>query len=566
MNLSETFCTNVDQQLTRWLGAIPVLMPILKRLNVVSIINRYVKTEADVDNGTVALILALNRLLVPKPLYKVADWMATTVLEETLSIPAEKLHDRRIGDLLDLIYPHIDEIWQEIVIGAITEFGISIDFIHYDITSIYFEGEYQYADKIEYGYSRDKRPDCKQVNLQLNVTSDDAIPLAYKVISGSTADKTTSLENMRALAGLLRTPTDKTATVSAATEVTCIDTADDNLIIVSDQAMLCPQVIVTYHQKGIGYLGPLPSHKAYESVLMSVETCELMKYPLNYRGVNHDENEPPVYYGLPKQVTISVEKTGQSVTANALLLYSCNKAKLDREKRGTLVDRYLSRLSEIKSYLNCRRYKKASYASDQIKKAESKYQAVKSLVVVKLTSEDGELKLHIEIDDAQVTQAAHRDGRYLLVTNKPLSPEQILTRFKQQDKVEKRISTLKGPIRIRPIFLHNQKRIESLVFICMIALLAFSLLEMMAKRVGKKMTAQRIIEQFATLTAVYTDFVDGSQACTVVRLTEFQRLFLKTHLLPKPDTYLRPQIQFAFQFKNRHFLLNDAKAVNFCDP
>lgn len=187
---------------------------------------------------------------------------------------------------------------------------------------------------------------------------------------------------------------------------------------------------------------------------------------------------------------------------------------------------------------------------------------MKSLVVVKLTSEDGELKLHIEIDDAQVTQAAHRD----VVTNKPLSPEQILTRFKQQDKVEKRISTLKGPIRIRPIFLHNQKRIESLVFICMIALLAFSLLEMMAKRVGKKMTAQRIIEQFATLTAVYTDFVDGSQACTVVRLTEFQRLFLKTHLLPKPDTYLRPQIQFAFQFKNRHFLLNDAKAVNFCDP
>ncbi len=210
MNLSETFCTNVDQQLTRWLGAIPVLMPILKRLNVVSIINRYVKTEADVDNGTVALILALNRLLVPKPLYKVADWMATTVLEETLSIPAEKLHDRRIGDLLDLIHPHIDKIWQEIVIGAITEFGISIDFVHYDITSIYFEGEYQHADKIEYGYSRDKRPDCKQVNLQLNVTSDDAIPLAYKVIGGSTADKTTPLENMRALAGLLKKPTNQT--------------------------------------------------------------------------------------------------------------------------------------------------------------------------------------------------------------------------------------------------------------------------------------------------------------------------------------------------------------------
>ena len=82
-----------------------------------------------------------------------------------------------------------------------------------------------------------------------------------------------------------------------------------------------------------------------------------------------------------------------------------------------------------------------------------------------------------------------------------------------------------------------------MVFICMIALLAFSLLEMMAKRVGEKMTARRIIEQFATLTAVYTDFLDGSQACKVVRLTEFQLKFLKTHQLPKPDIYLRPQIQ-----------------------
>jgi len=54
MNLSETFCGNIDQQLTRWLGSIPVLMPILKRLNLVEIINRYIKTEADVDNGTVA--------------------------------------------------------------------------------------------------------------------------------------------------------------------------------------------------------------------------------------------------------------------------------------------------------------------------------------------------------------------------------------------------------------------------------------------------------------------------------------------------------------------------------
>ena len=63
---AESFASNVDTQLSRWLGAIPIL--ILQRLNVVSIINRYCPCQADVDEGTVALILALNRLMSPRPL------------------------------------------------------------------------------------------------------------------------------------------------------------------------------------------------------------------------------------------------------------------------------------------------------------------------------------------------------------------------------------------------------------------------------------------------------------------------------------------------------------------
>ena len=138
MSQALEFSSNIDEQLSCWLGAIPVLVPILQRLNVVSIINRYCPCEADVDEGTVALIMALNRLMSPRPLYKVADWMAETVLEDTLGISAEKLHDRRIGDLLDAIHPHIDNIWKDIVHRAFQQYDISMDFIHYDITSLYF--------------------------------------------------------------------------------------------------------------------------------------------------------------------------------------------------------------------------------------------------------------------------------------------------------------------------------------------------------------------------------------------------------------------------------------------
>jgi transposase len=197
MSQAIEFASSVDEQLSRWLGAIPILIPILQSLDVVSIINRYYPCQADVDEGTVALVLALNRLMSPRPLYKVADWMAETVLGETFGISAQKLHDRRIGDLLDAIHPHIDNIWKDIVHQAFQEYGISLDFIHYDITSLYFEGEYEDANLVDYGYSRDNRSDCKQVNLRLNITDEDGIPVAFKVINGKTTDRTTPIDTYR---------------------------------------------------------------------------------------------------------------------------------------------------------------------------------------------------------------------------------------------------------------------------------------------------------------------------------------------------------------------------------
>ena len=523
MSQAEAFSSDLEKQLSKWLGAIPLLIPIFQRLNVVEIINRYTPCEADVDSGTVALILALNRLMAHRPLYKVADWMAETVLQETLGIAHEKLHDRRIGDLLDAISPHLDSIWKEIVSKAVSEFGINIDFIHYDITSIYFEGVYSEADLLEYGYSRDNKPHCKQVNLRLNVTSDDGIPLAFKVISGSTADRTTPIENMRSLRQVLEGLPNS-----------------DQLVIVSDQAMLSASVIVTYQKLGIGYLGPLATIKAYEEVLMSCSTEELLTHPLDYHPQNQKADEPSRYYGLLTEVTIFDEKTKKSVSAQALLLYSRNKAKLDLSKRETLLNRYLTRLKQIKEYLNQRKYKKAGYTEAQIKKAQNTYRSVAALVDVQLSGSDGQLTLCFEINQKKLAQAKERDGRYLLVTNRPLSALEMLTRFKQQDKVEKRNRTIKGPIRIRPIFLHKQERIESLIFICMLALLVFSILEMEAKRRGIVMTGTALIEQFATLSAVYSFFNDGSCYRQLVPLTEFQQQFLLTLQLPEPEIYLQP--------------------------
>jgi transposase len=62
----------------------------------------------------------------------------------------------------------------------------------YDLTSTYFESDppFPEKDKRQFGYSRDKRSDCLQVVIALVVTP-EGFPLAYEVMSGNTADKTT---------------------------------------------------------------------------------------------------------------------------------------------------------------------------------------------------------------------------------------------------------------------------------------------------------------------------------------------------------------------------------------
>jgi transposase len=498
------------------------LIPIFQDLNVVSIINRYCSCKADVDEGTVALVLALNRLMSPRPLYKVAGWMEETILEETLGISPEKFHDRRLGDLLDAIHPHIDNIWKDIVHQGYRRYGISLDFIHYDITSLYFEGEYEDADLVNYGYSRDSKADCKQVNLRLNIT-DDGIPLAYKVINGKTGDRTTPMENMAALRELLSAMP-----------------ASNDIIIISDQGMLDRDVIIQYHQQDIGYLGPLPALKDYDDVLMSVTTAQLKENPLKYRPRNQKADSPAVYHGVLGKVKITGKKVEGTAETNALILYSINKAKLDEDKRNTLLNRYLERLESIQKRINVRRYKKAEYVKEQIGKAQKKYPSVRQLLDIQLTGEDGQLTLTFSVNSEGLARAKERDGRYLLASNGDLSDEEMLSHFKNQDSIEKHIRTFKGPIRVRPIFLHNQQRIESLVFICMLALLVFSILEMQAKRNGIVMTGERIMKEFQTMTVVYTIFKDSSCWKQVAPLTQFQNEFIRALGLPHPDVYLEP--------------------------
>ena len=261
---AERFEQHVNNQLSKSLGAIPVLFPILRRLRVARTINSHCPGEEEVRHGTTVEIL--NRLMAPRPLYKVKEWMAETVLEDALDVAADQMHDTRIGRALDDLHPDLDAIWQDIAVQAVLEYDIDLRFIHYDITSVYFEGEYTESDKIDYGYSRDHRLDAKQVNLGVNVTSETGIPLGYRVLAGRTADRTTPLENVKALRTLLDRPE-------------LVERQRDYLLV-SDRAMLDREVIAAYAQKQIRWLGPLNADGPLKDLIDSISDRDLEDNPL----------------------------------------------------------------------------------------------------------------------------------------------------------------------------------------------------------------------------------------------------------------------------------------------
>ncbi len=509
----------------RQMGALPLIYPILTALEVSQTTNALVPSQADVDMGQVVMLLTLNRLLAPQPLYQVADWFGETVLPEVLGVAQEKVYDNRLGRALDRLYPHLGELWARLVSRAIEVYDLDLNVLHWDITSIYFEGAYTDSELVTYGYSRDRRPDTKQINLQVDVTHDGHVPVLYETLAGNTADITRPLPHLRALLRFL-----------ARSEL-----AERHLrpILVSDCKMITPEAVLACHRHGLFYLGPLSNGVATERVLAGVSAEELAAHPLSYRPrrVKADDPKFVPYQGVWRPFTF--EYAGKQVTDRALVVWSAGKQRLDEQKRRTYLKRLLNSLANIQKKLNTRRYKKRAYVEQRLAAIQQGNPA-KGLVDVQLSGEDGALALTFRINRQKLSEAQALDGRYALATNAShLNANEAQSLFKGQDGVEKRFRAVKGPLLVHPLFVRTDRRIEGLVFITLLALLVRAILERLCRQQGLSFTADRLFQKFATLQAVDLSWADGSRQRRASEMTAFQSEVLTALGWPGPETYAR---------------------------
>jgi hypothetical protein len=144
------------------------------------------------------------------------------------------------------------------------------------------------------------------------------------------------------------------------------------------------------------------------------------------------------------------------------------------------------------------------------------------------TTAEGGVDLRWWIDTDALWHAMQTDGRYLLATNDwTLTPGRMFELYRAKDGVEKCFRVSKQVLRVRPIYVHRDERIEALLLINMLALLVYNLLAREMRQRGLPLTTRRLIEQLENLTVIETQCWDGSVVSRVTPGSDEQRQLME---------------------------------------
>lgn len=489
------------RQMRYYLGVLPLLYTVLSELRVTETVNRFCPSRSQVSHGEVALVLVLNRLHAPRALWRVADWLGQTTLVLVLGVEPAHFNKDRLARTLDALAPQASAIWQAVVNRAIERYDIDLSVIYYDLTAFVLHGEYAGSDLVEYGFAHNTASDKQKVKTALNTAADGNLPLDYRALGGSSADKATVEANMERLAALLKRHS------SPLHEV----------LVVGDRAMLDDRLALLYDAKGLRYLAGLAAQKKVHRQLLELTgETELRRCPLGAARGRYG------YWGKP--VAIFFEHDQHEVFHRGLVMLSGPMRFALYRSRAQQFRALWQALGQIQAKAEAGQ---ARYRSpDQVRKraeTQCRQSKVGQFVTVEARQEGQRIVLTWQVNVPQLRQAMALDGRYLLATNDPgLTPARMFELYRAKDGVEKDFRICKSQLKVSPLFLHKDERIEAMLLLNMLALLAYTLLERQARQSGLPLTTRRIIEQLEPLTVIETECRDGSHFYRLTPLTPEQ--------------------------------------------
>lgn len=454
------------------LGSLPVIAKFCERLDIAGIIDRAcpIRDVAIVTHGRVIEAMIANRLTAPQPLLHVQDWASEWAVEEVFGVEPATLNDDRVGRALDAIAPALDAIVGSIGARAITEFGIDVAHLHWDMTSISLFGDY---DRIEdgfaepsHGHPKDRRFDLKQIQTGLAVAGDGGIPILHRAFDGRAGEVNQVVAAMESL----RTMCDKRS-----------------FLLVGDSKLVSYENLRQISAAGVTFIAP--ASKSYVSAEVLAGCDYGAATPLDYvaqRDLDKPTEQRGAYRVLEDTWTMTGKrKTDPDLSLRRVFVWSSANAGAAATARAKKLDRARADIESLTRGLGGRHYATPDKVQARLTTIATKRRVGDYLRAEVGVDEAGTPTLVWHFDEGALSAEAATDGWYCLLTN--LDPGtvdagEVLARYKGQEVVERRYGTFKGPLAVAPVFLKSNRRIEALLSVICLALLIFCLVERETRR------------------------------------------------------------------------------------
>lgn len=429
-------------------------------------------------------ILVAYRLIDPGSEWRLhRDWFTASAMADLLEADFALVGKDTLYRCLDKLLPHkqalmlfLKQRWGEL-------FGASFDVLLYDLTSTYFETDTvrEAPDKRQYGYSRDKRGDCRQVVIGLIVTP-EGFPLSYEVLAGNTADCTTLSDLLKRIEARY---------------------GKANRIWVMDRGIPTEETLGQMREMGASYWVGTP--KGRLSKLEQAFLCASWEHVREGLRVKRLPLESDTYV-----LAVSAQRIGK-----------------ERGMRQRRLKRYVERLKQLQ---------RQSLTRDPLlmKVGAAKQDAGRAANLIKLTLPSSReivtpSSFQFELDRDKLRQVRRREGRYLLRTNlSGHDPAQLWSFYIQLTEVEQAFKELKHDLSIRPIFHSREERIEAHIFVAFLAYCLQVTLKHQLKRAAAGLTPRAALDKFKTMQMVDVH----------LPTTDGRHLILSRYTQPEPEQRL----------------------------
>lgn len=513
---------------SKTIGPLPVINHIFERMAVAMLLGEFVRGHGKLKISHRDTLMILLRCLTiqREPVYEIAEWgeRYEPHLLGLGDLDPAVLNDDRVGRALDALHDaDRATMLTRLVMFVIKEFGIDTSQLHNDSTSVTVTGTYDVQPsrkrkptvKLKRGHNKDHRPDLKQLVFTLTVSRDGAVPVHFKLYDGNVTDDQTHIETWDTLCRII---------------------GYNTFTYVADCKLCTKEQMTHIHHRGGKFITVMPrtrkEDKEFRKYLRTgnhIDWRELLRRP------NPDKHgEQHLYFGFESP-------TPSADGYRIIWIKSTQKQEYDSQIRQRKVTDTITELAKLKDAVGKRNLRTKEQISDAITKVFGEngsaqwfdwqlvpteiedYKQVGAGRPGKNTKFEKTIKTRWSFaampSADRINDDAIDDGIFPLITNHKLDElpaKDVLEKYKYQPFLEKRHEKLKSVLEIAPVFFKLPHRIEALLFLEFVALMASALIERELRskmketdipslrlypeaRACKNPTAERIFTVFGTI-------------------------------------------------------------------